>query len=462
MSSDAWKEQYRRANQWGKGNLAFIDRPMIGSPGAPAQAETNASNIWGHINGGFLIGYEYTRWWQESRALRNAAILGDWSWLNKTLVSGRDAERFMSYASVKDVARQDTGQVLFTPMTNADGKVAIEGLTLKLGDDRYLFSQSAGMQWLSKLREMTGMEVELQDLTADYTCFALQGPRSTAILEALTGESFRDLKFSRWRMSRILDTEVIVSRQGVTGEIGYEFLMPTASGRAHVLWRRIREVGADYGLRELGFKAQMVGHTETGIATVIRDFLPARMPPHAVNKFARHWMSREELDAIDYDLSEHFCSPAELGWAHTVNFEDHRFLGRESLLREADAGGPARRLVGLVWNSDDMARLYAAQFRDEPAPPPPDLPYGQFRILFLKVLHEGMQVGWASGAAYSPNLRRMISLGRVRKDLAPGAEVRVLWGGFSSEPSCEIRATVAALPLIEQRRAADLAAAASL
>jgi vanillate/3-O-methylgallate O-demethylase len=171
-------------------------------------------------------------------------------------------------------------------------------------------------------------------------------------------------------------------------------------------------------------------------------------------------MSREELDAVDYDLAEHFCSPAELGWAHTVSFKDHRFLGRDALLREAESGGPARRLVGLVWNSDDMAALYAAQFRDAPAPPPSDLPYGQFRILFLKVLQGGDQVGWASGIAYSPNLRRMISLARLRRDLEPGAEVRVVWGGFSSEPSCEIRAAVAALPLIEQQRRADLAPAA--
>src|SRR5690606_1617265 len=84
MSQESFKEKYAKANQWGKGKLAFVDRPMIGSPGAPAQAETNASNIWGHLNAGYLIGYEYTRWWKESWALRNTAILGDWSWLNKT------------------------------------------------------------------------------------------------------------------------------------------------------------------------------------------------------------------------------------------------------------------------------------------------------------------------------------------------------------------------------------------
>lgn len=55
-----------------------------------------------------------------------------------------------------------------------------------------------------------------------------------------------------------------------------------------------------------------------------------------------------------------------------------------------------------------MAALFAAQFYDEPAPPPPDLPYGQFRMRFMKVHEDGEHVGWASGAAHSPTLRRMI------------------------------------------------------
>ena len=54
----------------------------------------------------------------------------------------------------------------------------------------------------------------------------------------------------------------------------------------------IRRVGQDFGLRELGFKAQLIGHTETGIATVIRDFLPARMKGASIRKFAKLWASR--------------------------------------------------------------------------------------------------------------------------------------------------------------------------
>jgi glycine cleavage system aminomethyltransferase T len=449
-----FREHYEKANRLGK--LAFVERPYIGSPGAPAQAETNASQIWGHINAGYLFAYEYTRWWKESRALRNAAVLGDWSWLNKTRVRGPDAARFMNYATVKDLSKQQLGQIVYTPMVNEDGKVAIEGLTLKFGDNDYLFTQSGALKWLEFLRDTTGMKVEFEDVTPDFTCYALQGPRSTEVLEALTGESWKDLKFSRFRRVFLLDTETLVARQGVTGEIGYEFLMRTDTGRAHELWRALRDTGKDFGLRELGFKAQMIGHTETGIATVIRDFLPARGKPEAMRKMMRYWMSAEELAAIDWDIREQLCSPGELGWGYTVDSKKPQFHGREALAREADRGGPARRLMGLEWNGEDMAELYAAQFRDAPAAPPPDLPYGQFRVLFLKIHQVKNHVGWGSGYAYSPTLRRMISLARLERRLEPGAGVEVLWGGFSDEPACRIRATVRALPFIAQQRTKNL------
>src|SRR6266850_2583072 len=380
-----FREQYEKAQQLGK--LAFVERPYFGSPAAPAQAETNASQIWGHINAGYLIAYEYTRWWKESLALR----------------------------------------------------------------------QSAGLKWLEFMRERSGAKVELEDVTPDYTCYALQGPRATEVLEAFTGESWRDLRFSRFRRVEILGTETLVGRQGVTGEVGYEFLMRTDTGRAHELWRRIREAGKDFGLRELGFKAQLVGHTETGIATVIRDFLPARGTPEQLRRMMRHWMAPEELAAIDWDIAEQLCSPAELGWAHTVNLQKPAFHGKEALQREMDAGGPKRRLMGLEWSSEDMAELYAAQFRDAPSAPPPDLPYGQFRVLFLRVMQNNANVGWASGYAYSPTLRRMISLARLDRALAPGTKVQVHWGGFSDEPVMRIGAAVRTLPFIEQQRTKKLA-----
>ena len=142
-----FREQYEKAQDLGK--PAFLERPYFGSPGAPAQAETNASQIWGHINAGYLIGYEYTRWWKESLALRNAAVLGDWSWLNKTRVRGTDAARFMNYVAVKDLSKQSAADP-YTPM-GAPTEVAIEGSRSSWPKPIPL-TQSARLKLLEQLR----------------------------------------------------------------------------------------------------------------------------------------------------------------------------------------------------------------------------------------------------------------------------------------------------------------------
>lgn len=60
---------------------------------------------------------------------------------------------------------------------------------------------------------------------------------------------------------------------------------------------------------------------------------------------------------------------------------------------------------------------------------------------------------------YSPTLKRMISLARLRKDLAlPDTELAVVSGGFSDEPVQLIRARVNELPFIRQHRRDNLAA----
>lgn len=460
MSKETLREQYEKAIQFSK--LAFIERPLLGGPAGPAQEKTNVSATWVHVNAGFLVGYEYTRWWKESNAMRNTAVLGDWSWINKCIVRGKNASRFINYATVKDLSRQEIGQVMYTPMVNVDGKVAVEGLTLRLSESEYMFTQVGAVKWLKYLQGLTKMEVELEDVTPDYTCYALQGPRSIDVLEEVTGEKFRSLQFSRWRMSKVNGVDVIVQRQGVTGEVGYEFLMRTDTGKAHELWRTIREVGKKFGLREIGMRTQFVGNTEAGIANAAMDFFPARTGPDSLTKlstYTRLYIAEDELAAIDWDLSEQFCSPAELDWEHTINLDGHDFHGRAALAKEKEAGGPAKRLIGLIWDSDDVAELFAAQFQDKPAPPPPDLPRGQVRMLYLKILKDGDHVGWATSPTYSPNIRRMISLGRVRKDLTElGTELAVLWGGFSTEPQCKIRARVVKLPFIKHKRTTDLSA----
>ena len=104
---------------------------------------------------------------------------------------------------------------------------------------------------------------------------------------------------------------LLVSRTGYTGELGYEFYLP--SGLAGELWSRLIEIGRPKGLKPAGLGA--------------RDLL------------------RLEMAYLLYgnDINQE-TTPLEAGAEWVVRFEKGEFIGREALLRQ-QAGTLSTRLI---------------------------------------------------------------------------------------------------------------------
>lgn len=150
MSCGTLREQYKKAIQYDK--VAFIERPLIGSPAAPAQAETQ-NRLWYVFGGCWLVAYEYTHWWKESLALRKAAMLADWSWLEKVRVTGPEAARLLNYGSVTDLSKAEEGHIKFIPMVNENGWVALEGVGVCISKNDWILSQNGSNVRLKLLEE---------------------------------------------------------------------------------------------------------------------------------------------------------------------------------------------------------------------------------------------------------------------------------------------------------------------
>ncbi len=135
--------------------------------------------------------------------------------------------------------------------------------------------------------------------------------------------------------------------------------------------------------------------------------------------------------------------------------DSHEFVGRDAIKAEKAAGGPARRLVGLEWHTEDVVAVFASLFGDGPRIQPMELPrYIGFECDEIRV--DGQRVGCSTSRTYSPTLRKMISLGVIAKELAePGTEVKVLWGQ-SGAVQKEMHCTVKALPFKEDHRRTDV------
>ena len=437
-----------------------INTRPFATPAAPAQEKYNQSfqwEIYGTTMGPYITPTEYTAWWDESIALRSSAMLGDWSFLAKYRIAGPDARRFVDYACTKDMTRQKLNQIYFTPMVDQEGRVAMEGLFFRLGEDEYIFTDGPPIEWFKQLQTIKEFDVSIDDVTPDYSVYQLQGPRCFDVLESMTRQNFHDLKFSRGRWIKYRDYDVYISRQGVTGELGFEIMAPVDGKKAPIavlLWDALAEAGKDFDLRMVGNKARRIGHVEAGIPT--RRFDYTRAIPSgdmAADRFDREkFAAGKKVSALD--TASQYATPAELGWDYLVDL-DRDFYGREALKKEKEFGGPSRKMTGLIWNSDDVISLFAGLFGVADRPLPPSLPR-QSQPLWLRIMEGSEFIGWATSPTYSPTLRRLISFGRMNRQLCePGEEVRLEYCDHRGATTI-IRAAVTDLPFIPHQRSKDM------
>src|SRR4051794_21137492 len=355
----------------------------------------------------------------EYNAIREGAALIDVSPLYKYRVAGPDAERLVDRVITRDATKLKVGQVYYTPWCDEHGKVIDDGTVHRLGEHEFRWTAADPQQrWLTL--NARGLDVEIEDVSEATAAVALQGPFSRAVLEAATGESFGDLKYFRRRTSKIAGIDVDVSRTGYTGDLGYEIWMP--ADKATQTWDALMSAGAAYGIRPAGMLALDVVRLEAGLILLEVDYTSAR---HAMNP-------------------EQNYSPAEIGLGRLVTFEKADFVGRLALEREARAGGPARRLVGLELDWYGIEGLFSAQGLPPAISPVVDR---SPRPVFVG----GRQVGKATSVGWSPILKQAIALASVPPSAeAPGARVDVEWTVEGRRG--RVGASVVPLPFLDLER----------
>lgn len=433
------------------GEAPFItERPALFSPAAAAQDEGNRRGTFSRF-AQILLPDEYTGWVEEALAHVESCYVGDWTSLHKVSVRGRQALDFLGRLGMRDLSRFEAGQIKHHVQLDENGWIASEGVLLRLGPEEFVYT-AGSCDWLLWQLGQGGWDAEASDISPDQFIFGIQGPASLFTLEKVTGESLRDIGFSRSRMSQVGGVPVRVLRTGISGELGYELHGP--ADHANEIWSAVVATGQGFGIQQLGFRAQPAQHIEAGIATNGLDYLPASiLTPGAPRQFRRGTPGGSFVPVNG--VTDYFRKPGELGWGFRRGVPDRDFLGRDALAADAASGAPGRVLVGLLWNKQDVGGVLTSLLDDAEAPDQMDLPRRRGPS-FDQVLLSGSLVGVSTGRALSPNLRATVSLCVIDPACAtPGTEVVVLWGRPGTAQR-EIRATVTTLPFKPDNRRTDV------
>ncbi len=198
-------------------------------------------------------------WWaDEHRAAREDVILMDMSFMSKFLVQGRDAGRALNHISANNVDGPSGCDHLYS-VAEQKGLLEADLTVTKLDDERFLVVVTDTMHrhaetWMRR-NVPDGAHAVVTDVTSGYCQINVQGPKSRALLQALTSADLSHEAFP-FRAAREIDigyARVLCIRITYVGELGYELYVP-AEQAGHVYDRLVKS-GSSFGLRHAGLKA---------------------------------------------------------------------------------------------------------------------------------------------------------------------------------------------------------------
>ncbi|TKW65062.1 MAG: aminomethyl transferase family protein [Paracoccus denitrificans] len=399
---------------------------------------------------------EYTDWRDESMSWKDTCYIGDWSFLWERRFRGPDVLKLFSDVTVNNFEKFDIDQSKHTIHTDENGKIIAEGVTTRVSENELLLF-GRGTFWVDYQLRQGNYDVEA--IAEDWFNFQVQGPNAIHVVEKAAGTKLRDVKFMHNGHIEIAGVKVNALRQGMAGELGFE--LQGDINRSQEVYDAIVEAGQEFGIRKLGGRTAFINHLEACFPTIVTDYLPAIFEPK-MKDYLQEFRSAMPSFASTFNVagsyegqqvSDWYRSPVELGWANRIHL-GHDFIGRDALAEEK--ANPRRTIRTLVWNPEDVVKVYASYFNSAEPFDFMEMPRDQRGVMYAdRVLKNGKDVGVTTSRGYSYFFREMLSLATMDVDAAEiGTQVTVLWGKPGS-PQIEIRATVQPAPYKPDNRRAS-------
>ena len=247
---------------------------------------------------GYYMPIQYEGVKAEHHTVRNEVGVFDVSHMGEVFVSGENALNFLQYITTNDVSKLKPGKIQYTCLPNADGGIVDDLLLYMIGENNYLLVVNASnmdkdLAWINKHNTF---ECTINNQSDNYSLLAVQGPKSIELLQELTRINLSEIKYYNFKIGAIAGIEnVILSRTGYTGEIGFELYVKNES--TIQLWDAI--FSTSIKLEPIGLAARDTLRLEKGFCLYGNDINDTTSPIEAglgwITKFTKEFINHEDL-----------------------------------------------------------------------------------------------------------------------------------------------------------------------
>ena len=261
---------------------------------------------------------------RECLAARNAVAIMDASTLGKVDIQGPDAAEFLNRIYTNAWLKLGVGKCRYGLMLDENGMVMDDGVTTRLDENHFLMTTTTGgaarvMTWLERWlqTEWPDLRVYLTSVTEHFATAAVVGPKSRAVLQAVSeGVDFSPatFPFMSFREGMVAGVPARIMRISFSGELAYE--VNVRADRALPVWEALYAAGEPHGITPYGTETMHVLRAEKGFIIVGQD-------------------------------TDGSVTPVDLGMDWIIA-KGKDFLGRRSLLRSDTRREDRKHLVGLL------------------------------------------------------------------------------------------------------------------
>jgi aminomethyltransferase len=321
--------------------------------------------------GGFEMPIQYKGIIEEHRLVRSAVGLFDVSHMGEIEIRGRDALEFVQRVTINDASRLVEGRVQYSVMCYDDGGIVDDLLVYHMGDHYMLVVNASNIKkdfdWL---QEHASGDVRVRNRSDEISLLAVQGPHSLALLQKLTSADLSSIDFYNFVRHKLSGVDMVISRTGYTGEIGFELYFPSDRETGTAVWNSIMTEGKGLGCMPIGLGARDTLRLEMGYCLYGQDI-------------------------------DNTTNPLEAGLGWLTKLEKGSFVGGEAL-HKVKRDGIRRKLVGFT------------------------TPDKTFPRPGYEILAGDTRIGSVTSGTFSPSLGKGIGMGYVPVGFSkPGTRLEI-------------------------------------
>ncbi|XDZ65240.1 glycine cleavage T C-terminal barrel domain-containing protein [Alphaproteobacteria bacterium LSUCC0684] len=288
-------------------------------------------------------------------------------------LKGPDAVTLARLLTPRNLDTLKWGMGKYVPICNSIGTLINDPVLLKIDEDEvWLSIADTDMKyWAEGVAIGLGLDVRVTE--PDASPLAIQGPKAEDLVASMLGDWVREIRYFGFRDTVLDGIPLLVARSGWSKQGGFEFYLLDGS-KGDALWAKVAEAGQPFGIG-----------------------------PGAPNYIER---VESGLISVGADTDDH-SNPFEMGLGKFIDLEQEvDFIGKEAL-RKITAEGPKRRFCGVIMDGAPLTSTNSHPWR---------------------ITRDGVDVGFASAAAYSPRLEWNIATALITVEAAEAEGGLVVMG----------------------------------